>query len=173
MSGSIVVSVDGSDLCHRALEEAASLAVTSDRSVLAVFVRRVPFVSFYADVVGCEASAAVGDALGAMQCLAEAQCVAILESASVCWQFQVRTGEPARQLMRIAAEVNSDVIVIAGGRVRSFCALMPTSVVRRLIRKWPHSLLVIEPTSDAAISISKGEILHANKSRFSRRVIAR
>jgi nucleotide-binding universal stress UspA family protein len=148
MRGPIVVGADGSDTSRLAIEEAASIAKGSGQMVAVVFVRHFPFTGL--GVLGSAGLSAVvvQNALDAAQSLAEAQSIAILDLAHVRWRFEVRTGEPAGELMGLATELEAEMIVVAGRRHGAIGGFTCGSVSMHLLHRWPGSLLVIHPPSD-------------------------
>jgi nucleotide-binding universal stress UspA family protein len=156
MHGPIVVGADGSDTSRLAIEEAASIARGSRQMVVVVFVRHAPFGAIGFVGGGGLSSVMVQDALDAGEALAEAQSIAILDPAQVKWRFEVRTGEPAAELMSLATELGSEMIVVAGRRHSALGGFTCASVSMRLLHRWPHSLLIIHPPSDATTRSTAG-----------------
>ncbi len=65
----------------------------------------------------------------------------------MAWQFEVRVGEPAAELMRAAEDVDADTIVVAGRHHGAIGGLAHGSIGRQLLHRWPRTLLVIHPRS--------------------------
>lgn len=82
-----------------------------------------------------------------IESLVEAQGVAILDSASVPWRFEVREGGPVTELMNLALECDSDTIVVAG-RHGALGGIAHGSVCSHLLYRWPQSLMIIDPDVD-------------------------
>jgi nucleotide-binding universal stress UspA family protein len=148
--GPIVVGTDGSETSRLAIEEAGSIAKASGRTVVVVFVRHVPFVGLSVFANGGLCLGAVQDALSGDEALAEAQSIALLDMAAVRWYFEVRTGDPAVELMRVATELDADTIVVAGRRHGAIGGLAHASVSVRLLHRWPGTLLIIHPRPAAS-----------------------
>jgi nucleotide-binding universal stress UspA family protein len=74
----------------------------------------------------------------------------------VKWRFEVRTGEPAAELMSLATELGSEMIVVAGRRHSALGGFTLASVCVRLLHRWPHSLLIIHPPFDATTRSTAG-----------------
>jgi nucleotide-binding universal stress UspA family protein len=142
--GPIVVGSDGSETSRLAIEEAAAIAKGNDQSVVAVFVRHTPLKGFAISSGGLN-SAEIQEAIDVGAALAESHCIAILEPACVPWRFEVRTGKPLAELMRVAVESDSDAIVVAGKRHGAFGRYLSGSVCRGLLHRWPRTLIVIRP----------------------------
>jgi nucleotide-binding universal stress UspA family protein len=154
MRGPIVVGTDGSETSRLAVEEAGSIARANRQSVVVLFVRRVPFAGIGMLATGGLSAGAVQDALNADESLAEAQSIAILDPTDVCWRFEVATGDPVGELMRVATGLEADTIVVAGRRHGALGGFAHGSVSVRLLHRWPGTLLVIHPRP-AASSRSK------------------
>jgi nucleotide-binding universal stress UspA family protein len=143
--GPIVVGTDGSEVSRLALEEAASIATGSRQTVVVVFVRHAPLAALGVLATAGHGAGVLQEALNTDESLAEAQSIAILESASVCWRFEVRTGEPAAELMRVATEFDADTIVVAGRHHGALGGFAHGSVSMQLLHRWNRSLFVIHP----------------------------
>ncbi len=147
MHGPIVAGSDGSDNSRYAVEEAACIANGTGQTVVVAFVRHMPLGGLGATWTGSSSVAAVEEMLSTSASLAEAQSIAILDSVGVPWRFEVREGEPARELMRLATEVGAETIVVAGRRHGAFGSVACASVCAQLLHHWPRSLLVVHPWS--------------------------
>lgn len=145
MRGPIIVGTDGTETSRRAIEEAASIVKGNRLTVVVVFVRFAQHAGIAVLGSGGLGMAAIEDVLDSEEALAEAQSIAILDPASVSWHFEVRAGEPAAELMRIATELGSDTIVVAGRRHGALGGYVHGSVCTHLLHDWPHSLLVVRP----------------------------
>ncbi len=117
----------------------------SGQSVIVAYVRHLPLVGFSAGWTGTLSVGAVHELLGTNQSLAEAQSIAILDAVGVDWRFEVRVGDPANELMRLATEVGAETIVVAGRRHGALGAMACASVCTQLLHRWPRSLMVIHP----------------------------
>lgn len=150
MRGPIVAGSDGSDNSRFAIEEAACIAKGMGQTVIVAFVRHMPLAGLGVPWTGSSSVAAVEEMLSASGSLAEAQSIAILDSVGVPWRFEVREGEPARELMRLAIEVGAETIVVSGRRHGAFGSVACASVCAQLLHHWPRSLLVVHPPSEVA-----------------------
>ena len=150
MRGPIVVGTDGSETSRLAIEEAALLSKGAGEPVMLVFVRQPRLAGLSAVGAGSLGVAVEQEALDGSQCLAEAQGIAILDPAGVNWSFEVRTGDPATELMRAADECHADTIVVAGRRHGVIGGIAYGSVCTHLLHRWPHSLLVVHRPSSPA-----------------------
>jgi nucleotide-binding universal stress UspA family protein len=153
--GPIVVGADGSDNSPLAIEEAASIAKGSGQTVVVAYVRHTPLAGFGVPWTGGLSVGFVQGVLNANESFVEAESIAILDSAGVHWRFEVREGEPATELMRLATAAGADTIVVAGRRHRALGSMACASVCAQLLHRWPRSLLVIHPHTDVMDADSK------------------
>jgi nucleotide-binding universal stress UspA family protein len=109
-----------------------------------VFVRHTPFGGGVT-VLAAGAVRPLKDALDAEEAVAHAQSIAILDPIGVPWSFVVRSGEPAAELVHAAEEHGSGTIVVAGRRHGALGSITHSSVVSRLLHRWPQTLLVVHP----------------------------
>jgi nucleotide-binding universal stress UspA family protein len=149
MRGPIVVGADGSANSRLAIEEAGAIATATGQPIIVVFVRRPAGSGLGAAWMGAMSIRAIQDVTTTQECLAEAQSIAILDSAGLTWRFESRTGEPARELMRVAGEAGAETIVVAGRRHGALGSVTTGAVCTQLLHRWPGSLLVIHPPSDS------------------------
>jgi nucleotide-binding universal stress UspA family protein len=147
MSTSIVVGVDGTETSRRALEKAATIATADQLEVVAVYVRHVPLAGLSMWTPG--AGQAIQEIIDEMEIRAEADSVMVLEPAGVRWHFEVRTGEPSTELIRVAEEDDADTIVVAGRQHGAIGGFAHGSVIAQLLHRWPHCLMVIHPDNAA------------------------
>ena len=143
MRGPIVVGTDGSDASRHALFEAGALAKETGRRVVLVVVRRLK----QQGTAGVFAPGAIGplqENLAAVQTLAQAQGIAVLDGLGVPWTFEVRCGQPAAELMKSATAHDAEIIVVAGRRRGTIGSIAgASSVTAQLLHHWPYSLLVV------------------------------
>jgi nucleotide-binding universal stress UspA family protein len=134
----IIVGSDDSDESLGAISAAGEIAHRRNQPVIVALVRRLHLADpSFVDV----ASLANCDYVDYL--ITEAQTSAILGTLGVTWRFEIRWGEPARELMSLADKYGADSIVITrsfGGKTRPW----RPSVATQLLRHWPHSLFVIE-----------------------------
>ena len=155
MRGPIVAGSDGSENSRLAIEEAACVAKAGGQTVIVAFVRHMPLAGLGLPWTGSASLAALQEMLSTSEFLAEAQSIAILDSVGVPWRFEVREGEPARELMRLATEVGAETIVVAGRRHGAFGSVACASVCAQLLHHWPRSLLVVHPFPEAMDATTK------------------
>jgi nucleotide-binding universal stress UspA family protein len=147
MRGPLVVGVDGSDASLFGLREAATMAQATRATLIVVFVRFSPYQTWTALTSG--GVCAMQDIAEATQIIVEAECIAVLGSAGLNWQLEVRCGEPAGALMAVAKEYNSDTIVVSGRRHRAVGSIAHGAIATKLLHRWPGTLVVLHPPTTA------------------------
>jgi len=145
LRGPIVIGADGSERSRVAIEVAETIASNDEDSVVVVFVRYLPFWEASAVASGGHSVRILEEVLDARQVLAEAQSIALLGAQSLNWQFDVRAGDPATELMRAATEIGGNTIVVGGRAQTTAGRLIRSSVASRLLHRWPHNLVVAHP----------------------------
>jgi nucleotide-binding universal stress UspA family protein len=153
MRGPIVAGIDSSETSRLALIEAGCQARQFSLGVIAVFVRHARFRG-NASVASAELANSLEDALDSERTLAYAQSIAVLDPLEIRWCFEVRTGQPAAELMRSAKAHGAETIVVAGRRRGVVRGLTHSSVSAQLFRRWPNTLLVVHPPAESATSSS-------------------
>jgi nucleotide-binding universal stress UspA family protein len=135
--------VDGSDASLFGLREAASMAQATRAALIIVFVRTPPYQTWTALTAG--GMCAMTEIADAIQIVVEAECIAVLGSAGLNWQLQVRCGEPAGALMAVAKEYKSDTILVSGRRHRAVGSIAHGAIATKLLHRWPGTLVVLHP----------------------------
>lgn len=149
MDGPIVAGADGSETSRLAILEAGALAKRNGQRVVVVFVR-------HPQPVGALAAASCFMVPPALvptdddHTIVEAQSTTILDPLGVPWCLDVRSGDPADELMRAARVHRADTIVVAGRRHGAWGNFAHAAVTARLLHRWPHSLLVVHPPAPDA-----------------------
>jgi nucleotide-binding universal stress UspA family protein len=145
MRRSIVVGVDGTADSITALRRAAEIARTSNLLLIVVHVRHAspwagisPLSAGYAtqtlDEIEAETRQAAGEAL---------------EKMAVDWEFVVRAGEPARELIAVADQ-RSALYIVVGGRPHSAPAsVLLGSVATAVVHHFQGSVLVVRSKDDS------------------------
>jgi nucleotide-binding universal stress UspA family protein len=145
MRRSIVVGVDGTADSITALRRAAAIARTSNLLLIVVHVRHgstwaglSPLSAGYStqtmDDIEAEARRATDEAL---------------ETMAVDWEFVVRSGEPARELIAVAEE-RSSLYIVVGGRPHSAPAsVLLGSVATGVVHHFQGSVLVVRSKDDS------------------------
>jgi nucleotide-binding universal stress UspA family protein len=140
--GPLVVGVDGSDASLFGLQEAASMAQATRAALIIVFVRTPPYQTWTALTSGGMCAMTIADAT---QIIVEAECIAVLGSAGLNWQLEIRCGEPAGALMAVAKEYKSDTIVVSGRRHRAVGSIAHGAIATKLLHRWSGTLVVLHP----------------------------
>ena len=114
MERSLVVGVDETGESQNALARAAELARAAGLSLVVVHVRHVPVLA--------EMSAmTIGPATQDLDPIEDATRRAsekVLEETGVDWEFVVRSGDPAHELMAVADDRSAVAIVVGGPAIR-------------------------------------------------------
>jgi nucleotide-binding universal stress UspA family protein len=140
----LVVGVDGSTESARALAEAIDIVSThpgqGGLDLVVAFVRQS---SWAATTV--YAGAGFNDALDEIEANVRKIAGDALWGTSLSWRFEVRSGEPARELVRVAREFDAQTIVVGGHRHGAIGSAVTQSVNSELVHIYPGSLLIIRP----------------------------
>jgi nucleotide-binding universal stress UspA family protein len=162
MQGPIIAGTDGSETSRLAIAEAGSLASGTGRAVVIVFVRQ-PWCGGAGILAACGVGLFGGCGVGpattpgnADEAIAQAQSIAILDPLGVTWEFEVRDGDPATEIMRAGMHHGADTIVVAGRRHGAVGGLARGAVIPQLLHRWPHSLFVVHPPRKYAATSTSG-----------------
>jgi hypothetical protein len=138
----IVVGTDGSNMSSLAIEEAGVLAQFYARRVIVVFVHEHLLAGFI-DTFVPGGNIPVESVQEAQEVIAFAQCVTILDPLGIKWEFRVRRGRTAAELIKAAVECSARaIVVVERGRI-SRRRFHPFSVSGKLLARWPYSLLIL------------------------------
>jgi nucleotide-binding universal stress UspA family protein len=148
VKGPVIAGADGSDTSRLAIEGAACIARGSDLPVVVTYVRHAPLVGLGAPLTGGLSVAPAREAMTGIESLVEAQSIAILDPLSIPWRIEVREGDPVTELMNVAMECGSDMIVVAGRRHGAVGGIAHGSVGSHLLYRWPRSLMIIHPRAE-------------------------
>jgi nucleotide-binding universal stress UspA family protein len=141
MSKSIVVGVDETANSLAALGWAANMAEESGARLVAVHVRHVAGV---VSALGAGAGTAdMYQALTELERISRENVAYALAGRSVQWQFDVRSGDPATELIAAASAVDATTIVVGGRQHGIVGGLVVGSVAQKLVRHSPVSVLVV------------------------------
>jgi nucleotide-binding universal stress UspA family protein len=145
MRRSIVVGVDATADSITALRRAAEIARTSNLLLIAVHVRHnSAWVGMSALSAGYAAQTMDEIEAESRQATDEA-----LEKMAVDWEFVVRAGEPARELIAVAEE-RSALYIVVGGRPHSAPAsVLLGSVATAVVHHFRGSVLVVRSKDDS------------------------
>lgn len=137
LSGPIVVGIDGSADGDAAVDLAASIAESTGRQLVVVFVRHLPAI--------VEASSALGEANAALDDLAS-HLRETLENKfaerNLQWSFETRQGDPSSQIMGLADDIDAGMIVVGHRGHNQAISLLLGSVATRLVHQAHQPVLV-------------------------------
>jgi nucleotide-binding universal stress UspA family protein len=128
------------------------MAQATRAALIIVFVRLPPYQTWTA--LTSSGVCAMTDIADATLIVVDAECIAILGSAGLNWQLEVRCGEPAGALMAVAKEYNSDTIVVSGRRHRAVGSIAHGAIATKLLHRWPGTLVVLHPPPTAETGLS-------------------
>jgi nucleotide-binding universal stress UspA family protein len=139
MERSLVVGVDETGESQNALARAAELARAAGLRLVVVHVRHVPVLA--------EMSAmTIGPATQDLDPIEDATRRAsekVLEGTGVDWEFVVRNGDPAHELMAVADDRSAVAIVVGGRPHKAAVSGLVGSVDAALVHRFHGSLLVV------------------------------
>jgi len=138
MKRSLVVGVDDTDDSKNALARAAELARADDVRLVVVHVRHIPVMA--------EMSAwTIGPAQQGLDTIEAATRQAsedVLQGTGVNWEFVIRSGDPAHELMAVAND-RSAAIVVGGRPHRAALSGLVGSVDAALVHRFHGSVFVV------------------------------
>jgi nucleotide-binding universal stress UspA family protein len=135
----IVVGVDASDASLEAARFAGRLAEQTGAELTVVHVRAAPFP-------GAEQDLDVGELeiyWQAAEQRAAQQTSQALAGCTAQWSFQVRAGDPAQELERVARERQAELLVVGGRGHTVVHRLLLGSVANRLLHHADRPVLVV------------------------------
>jgi nucleotide-binding universal stress UspA family protein len=136
----IIVGVDGSPASVAGLDKAAQIALATATRLIVVHVRHVPNTAFFALASGEIADITDG-------CQEEALRVAqeTLSRYELDWSYEVREGEPGRELIEAAKAHDAEVILVGAARHAAVSGTLVGSVSGYLLHHAPQSVAVVRP----------------------------
>jgi nucleotide-binding universal stress UspA family protein len=145
MKRSVVVGVDGSSESIIALEKAAELATSANSSLVVAHVRhRSAWIGMSPMTAGYEA-----DILANAEAESRQASEKVLAHAPIDWEFVVRSGEPAHELMAVANERAALYIVVGGRPHGAAASVVLGSVASALVHHYQGSVLVARSNDDS------------------------
>jgi nucleotide-binding universal stress UspA family protein len=141
----MVVGVDGTADSIIALQRAAELARSSNLLLVVVHVRHS---SAWAGISPMSAGYA-SETLDQIEAEARQQTSGALEKMAIDWDFVVRTGEPARELIAVAEERSAMYIVVGGQPHSAAVSALLGSVATALVHQFHGSVLVVRSKEDS------------------------
>ena len=168
MADSLVVGVGGGTETLSTLDVAVALSREAAAPLFVVHVEHVPFATF--PNTTRLAQGAMAEALEQETETIRAEVSRHLADTDIEWSFEVASGDPATELLRIAAAHDAAAIVVGGKTHNVLGGLVLGSVGEKLVRHSPVSVVVARDgqacTSAAA---SPDDRVHAATSRVTGR----
>jgi nucleotide-binding universal stress UspA family protein len=154
MKRSLVVGVDDTGDSKNALARAAELARADDLRLVVVHVRHIPVM---AEMSPWTIGPARQD-LGMIEAAARRASEEVLQGTGVDWEFVIRSGDPAHELMAMADDRSAVAIVVGGRPHKAALSGLVGSVDAALVHRFHGSVLVVRGDAsewhplDAALS---------------------
>jgi nucleotide-binding universal stress UspA family protein len=139
MKRSLVVGVDATGGSKNALARATELARADDLRLVVVHVRHIP-------VMAEMSSWTIGPAqqnLDVIQAAARRASEDVLQGTDVDWEFVIRSGDPAHELMAMADDQSAAAIVVGGRPHKAALSGLVGSVDAALVHRFHGSVLVV------------------------------
>jgi nucleotide-binding universal stress UspA family protein len=163
MKRSLVVGVDDTDDSQHALAQATDLARGAELSLVVVHVRHIPALAGMS-------SMSLGPPeqnLEVIEASTRQASADVLCGAGVEWEFVVRSGDPAQELMAEAEERSASAIVVGGRPHRAAVSGVLGSLDPALVHRFHGSVLVVrggdcEWHHSAACRLSADQAIDAN-----------
>jgi nucleotide-binding universal stress UspA family protein len=150
MKRSLVVGVDDTDDSRNALVRAAEWARGAGLRLVVVHVRHMP-------VLAEMSSMTIGPArqnMDAIEAAARQASEDALQGTSVDWEFVVRSGDPAHELMAMADDRSAMAIVVGGRPHKAALSGLAGSVDAALVHRFHGSVLVVRGDDSARNPVS-------------------
>jgi len=139
MKRSLVVGVDDTDDSKNALARAAELARADDVRLVVVHVRHIPVM---AEMSAWTIGPAQQD-LDTIEAAARRASEDVLQGTGVNWEFVIRSGDPAHELMAMANDRSAAAIVVGGRPHRAALSGLVGSVDAALVHRFHGSVFVV------------------------------
>jgi nucleotide-binding universal stress UspA family protein len=139
MTRSLIVGVDDTDDSRNAVVRAAEWARGAGLKLVAVHVRHIP-------VLAEMSSMTIGPArqnLDLIEAAARRIADDALRATGVDWEFVVRSGDPAHELMAVAGDRAAVAIVVGGRPHKAALSGLGGSVGAALVHRFHGSVLVV------------------------------
>jgi nucleotide-binding universal stress UspA family protein len=155
MKRSLVVGVDGTGESKNALARAAELAQAAGLRLVVVHVRHIPVL---AEMSAMTIGPATQD-LDVIEAASRRATDDVLQGSGADWEFVVRSGDPAHELMAAAGDRSAAALVVGGRPHRAALSGLVGSVDAALVHRFHGSVLVVRGDGsewhplDAALSV--------------------
>jgi len=138
-----VVGVDGSEDGMAALRRAKRIGAAMHAELHVVHVRHEPYWWSFADLAPVGAESQFRQILDGVATEVETAVKAEMSSYPERWSFQVRSGNPAEQLLAVSDEVGAVAIAVGARGHRPMSPYLLGSVSTALLHRAPVSVLVV------------------------------
>ena len=138
-----VVGVDGSDDGMAALRRAMRIAAAMHSELHVVHVRHEPYWWSFAEMAPVGAEAQFRQILDGIAAQVETSVKAEMSSYPERWSFQVRTGNPAEELLAVSDEIGAVAIAVGARGHRPLSPYLLGSVSTALLHRAGVSVLVV------------------------------
>ena len=165
MTRSLIVGMDDTGGSRNALARAAELARAADLRLVVVHVRHIPVL---AEMSAMTIGLARQD-LDLTQAATRRTAEEVLQGTGVDWEFVVRSGTPAHELMAMADDRPAAAIVVGGRPHLAALSGLAGSVGAALVHRFHGSVLVVRgDDSEWNPASASCPVLHAPQSRRTR-----
>jgi nucleotide-binding universal stress UspA family protein len=138
-----VVGVDGSDDSMAALRRAKILGAAMRAELYVVHVKHEPYWWSFAEMAPVGAEAQFRQILDGIAAQVETAVKAEMSTYPERWSFQVRSGNPAEEVLAASNEVAAITLVVGARGHRPMSPYLLGSVSTALLHKAPVSVLVV------------------------------
>jgi nucleotide-binding universal stress UspA family protein len=138
-----VVGVDGSDDGMAALRRAKRICAAMHAELHVVHVRHEPYWWSFAEMAPVGAEAQFREILDGIAAQVETAVKAELSSYPERWTFQVRSGNPAEELLAVSDEIGAVAIAVGARGHRPLSPYLLGSVSTALLHRAGVSVLVV------------------------------
>ena len=154
MTRSVIVGMDDTDDSRNALARAAELARVTHVKLVVVHVRHLAVFE-------------TRENLDVIEAMARENTDHVLRGTGLDWEFVVRNGDPAHELMDVASQRSATAIVVGGRPHRAPASAALGSVTAALVHRFHGSVLVVRTgdsdwhQADTALSLSTDQAIDA------------
>jgi nucleotide-binding universal stress UspA family protein len=142
MTETLVVGVDGTADSLAAVASAAELAEASGSRLVAVHVHHESGAAA-ASGATADTAAAMKETLDELERLSRERVSDVLAGRRLDWRFEVRSGDPASELIAAARAYQATTVIVGGRKHGVVGGLVLGSVAQKLVRHSPVSVLVV------------------------------
>ena len=136
----VVVAADGSPASNQGLEQVADLAHRLGAKVVVVFVRHLPATALLGNGM---AQPSMLETLDEQESEVRQAVIRLVGSTGVAWEFEVRTGSPGEEIVKVVESNGADLLVVGSNRHSSIHNLLLGSTAAYLATHSPAPVLVM------------------------------